>query len=97
MALTVLTTETFDAWFESLRDGQGRARIQARIDRMAMGNPGRCEPVGEGVSEMKVDVGPGYRVYFVRRGLEMVVLLAGGDKSTQASDITQAKRLAKDL
>ena len=80
---TVLTTEAFDAWLSDLRDGQGRARIQARIDRAAAGNLGTCAPVGEGVSEMKIDVGPGYRVYFVLRGLELIVLLAGGDKSTQ--------------
>ena len=94
---TVLTTEAFDAWLSDLRDGQGRARIQARVDRAAAGNLGSCAPVGEGVSEMKIDVGPGYRVYFVLRGLELIILLAGGDKSTQAKDIALAKELARQL
>ena len=73
------------------------ARIQARIDRAEAGNLGDCKPVGEGVSEMRIDVGPGYRVYFVQRGLEVVILLAGGDKSTQAKDIEVAKKLAKQV
>ncbi len=94
---TVLTTEAFDAWLSDLRDGQGRARIQARIDRAAAGNFGNCAPVGDGVSEMKIDVGPGYRVYFVQRGLELIILLAGGDKSTQVKDIALAKELARQL
>lgn len=94
---TILTTEAFDTWFSDLRDRQGRARIQARIDRAAAGNLGNCAPVGEGVSEMKIDVGPGYRVYFVQRGLELVILLAGGDKSTQAKDIALARDLARQL
>lgn len=94
---TVLTTETFDTWLSDLGDGQGRARIQARIDRAAAGNLGTCAPVGEGVSEMKIDFGPGYRVYFVQRGLELIILLAGGDKSTQAKDIALAKELARQL
>ena len=90
----VLTTEAFDTWLSDLRDGQGRARIQARVDRAAAGNLGTCAPVGEGVSEMKIDVGPGYRVYFVQRGLELIILL---DKSTQAKDIALAKELARQL
>jgi putative addiction module killer protein len=94
---TVLTTESFDAWLADLRDRQGRARILARIDRAAADNLGQCAPVGEGVSEMKIDVGPGYRVYFVLRGLELIILLAGGDKSTQAKDILLAKELARQL
>ena len=94
---TVLTTEAFDTWLSDLRDGQGRARIQARIDRAAAGNLGNCAPVGEGVFEMKIDVGPGYRVYFVQRGLELIILLAGGDKSTQAKDIALSKELAGQL
>lgn len=93
----VLTTETFDAWFAQLRDSRGRARIQARLDRAALGNLGTCAPVGEGVSEMKIDVGPGYRVYFVQRGLEVIILLAGGDKSTQGKDIAMAKDLAQQV
>lgn len=94
---TILTTEEFDAWFTALRDVAAARRIQARIDRAEAGNFGDCGPVGEGVSEMRVHCGPGYRVYFVQRGLEIVILLAGGDKSTQASDIQAAKELARQL
>ncbi len=94
---TILTTESFNTWFAKLRDGQGRARIQARIDRAAAGSLGNCAPVGGGVSEMKMDVGPGYRMYFVQRGLEVIILLAGGDKSTQAKDIVLAKELARQV
>ena len=94
---TVHTTSIFDDWFSALRDRQGKLRIQARIDRAELGNFGDCAPVGEGVSEMRNHVGPGYRIYFVERGLEIVVLLAGGDKSTQAKDIKLAHKLAKQL
>lgn len=94
---TVHTTSIFDDWFSALRDRQGKLRIQARIDRAELGNFGDCAPVGEGVSEMRIHVGPGYRIYFVERGLEIVVLLAGGDKSTQAKDIKLAHKLAKQL
>lgn len=75
----------------------GRARILARIERLAAGNPGDVKPVGEGVSELRIDCGPGYRVYFTRRGNEIVILLAGGDKSTQTTDIKTALRLARNL
>ena len=91
------TTEIFDDWFSSLRDRQGKLRIQARIDRAELGNYGDCAPAGESVSEMRIHVGPGYRVYFVERGLEIVILLAGGDKSTQANDIKTALQLARQL
>lgn len=94
---TVLTTEAFDTWFSGLRDRMAARRIQARIDRAETGNFGDCGPVGEGVSEMRIHYGPGYRVYFVQRGLEVVVLLGGGDKSTQAKDIASALELAKRL
>lgn len=94
---TVLTTEVFDVWYSTLRDRVGARRIQARIDRAALGNFGDCAPVGEGVSEMRIHYGPGYRVYFIQRGLEVVILLAGGDKSTQPSDIATAKALARQL
>jgi putative addiction module killer protein len=94
---TVHTTSIFDDWFSALRDRQGKLRIQARIDRAELGNFGDCAPVGEGVSEMRIHIGPGYRIYFVERGLEIVVLLAGGDKSTQAKDIKLAHKLAKQL
>lgn len=74
-----------------------RARILVRIERLAAGNPGDMKPVGEGVSELRIDFGPGYRVYFTKRGREVVILLAGGDKSTQATDIKTALRLARNL
>lgn len=94
---TVLTTEAFDIWFSALRDRKAARRIQARIDRAETGNLGDCAPVGEGVSEMRIHHGPGYRVYFVQRGLEVIVLLGGGDKATQARDITAALALAKQV
>lgn len=95
--VTILTTETFDAWFSRLKDTQARVRIQARIDRAEEGNFGDCQPVGEGVSEMRIHHGPGYRVYLTRRGMEIVVLLAGGDKRNQARDIKTALKLAREL
>jgi len=94
---TVLTTEAFDRWFSGLRDQRAARRIQARIDRAEAGNFGDSAPVGEGVSEMRIHHGPGYRVYFVQRGLEVVVLLGGGDKSSQARDIASALELARRL
>lgn len=93
----VFTTPVFDQWFERLRDRMAAARIQARIDRAETGNLGDCKPVGEGVSEMRIDYGPGYRVYFQQRGAEIVILLVGGAKATQAKDIERAKRLAKQV
>lgn len=93
----IVTTEVFDGWFTALRDRHGKACIQARIDRAQLGNFGDCEPVGEGVSEMRIHHGPGYRVYFVQRGLEVVILLAGGDKSSQTKDIKLALELARSL
>ena len=95
--ITILTTDTFDMWFASLKDKRAATRIQARIDRAEDGNFGDCSPVGEGVSEMRIHYGPGYRVYFVQRGIEMVILLAGGDKSTQSKDIKTAQQLAGKL
>lgn len=95
--VAVLTTEIFHAWFAGLRDLKARHRIQARIRRAELGNLGDCEPVGEGVSEMRVHVGPGYRVYFIQRGLELNILLAGGDKRTQSKDIKAALDLARQL
>lgn len=91
------TTEIFDDWFSSLRDRHGKLRIQARIDRAELGNYGDCAPVGEGVSEMRIHVGPGYRVYFVEHGMEIVILLAGGDKSSQSKDIKTAHELVRQL
>ncbi|CAI1171888.1 Uncharacterized protein conserved in bacteria [Serratia proteamaculans] len=93
----IYTTEEFDGWFARLRDRQAQKRIQARIDRAESGNFGDCEPVGEGVSEMRIHYGPGYRVYFAQQGMEVVILLAGGDKSTQPKDIKAALELARQL
>ena len=90
-------TARFARWLDELRDLQGRVRIQARIERLAAGNPGDVAPVGEGVSELRVDVGPGYRVYFTRRGRTVIVLLAGGSKHTQPADIKAALQLARGL
>jgi putative addiction module killer protein len=94
---SIFTTEQFDNWFSNLQDKQAKARIQARIDRAELGNLGDYKAVGEGVFEMRIHYGQGYRVYFVQRGLEMIVLLAGSDKSTQACDIDKAIFLAKQL
>ena len=90
-------TDVFAAWLDRLRDLRARARIQVRIERLAAGNPGDVKHVGEGVSELRIDYGPGYRVYFKRVGREVIVLLAGGDKSLQAADIKTALRLARNL
>ena len=80
-------TQIFAQWLDALSDLRARARIQARIERLTMGNPGDVRPVGEGVSELRIDYGPGYRVYFKKRGRALIVLLAGGDKNSQSRDI----------
>lgn len=90
-------TEHFARWLDDLRDLKARAHVQARIERLSAGNSGDAEPVGEGVSELRINYGPGYRVYFKRRGQELIILLAGGDKTTQATDIRAALRLARNL
>jgi putative addiction module killer protein len=95
--IEIRKTELFARWIDDLRDVKGRARVLARIERLALGNPGDVKPVGEGVSELRVDSGPGYRVYFKKRGRKLIILLAGGDKSTQAKDIRAALRLARNL
>ncbi len=95
--LEVRKTGAFEAWLMGLKDQRGKAKIVARIDRLALGNPGDVSPVGEGVSELRIHFGPGYRVYFVRRGKALVVLLCGGDKGSQERDIAQAKSLAAEL
>jgi putative addiction module killer protein len=93
----VRKTEIFANWLDGLDDLRARARVLARIERLAGGNPGDVKPVGEGVSEMRIDYGPGYRVYFTKIGRQVVLLLAGGDKKTQDADIKTAIKLAKNL
>ena len=88
-------TFTYVRWFERLRDRRAQSRILERVRRLALGNRGDCEPVGEGVSELRIDYGPGYRVYFVQRGKTLVVLLAGGDKRSQHRDIETALQIAR--
>jgi putative addiction module killer protein len=95
--LEIRQTEIFARWLDGLRDVRARARVQVRIERLAAGNPGDVRSVGEGVSEMRIDYGPGYRVFFKRIGREIVILLAGGDKRTQSADIKTALRLARNL
>lgn len=95
--LVVQRTEEFNDWLKELADAKARTIILARIDRLVLGNLGTHRPVGDGVSELKVDFGPGYRVYYTRRGNTLVVLLCGGDKSTQKRDIKRAEKLRKGL
>ena len=94
---TLIRTAEFAEWLRHLKDAKGKARIIARLDAAEMGNFGDCEPVGEGVSEMRIHTGPGYRVYFSRYGRVVYVLLLGGDKSTQKRDIKRAIELAREL
>jgi len=94
--IEVRQTAVFRTWVTGLKDLQARARIAIRIDRLAGGNPGDVKPVGDGVSELRIDCGPGYRLYFTRKGALLVILLCGGDKSSQDRDIRQAKALAKE-
>jgi len=93
----VRKTETFAKWLDALKDIRARARILVRIERLAAGNPGDVKPMGGGVSELRIDYGPGYRVYYKKHGRQVVILLAGGDKRTQAKDIKTALRLAENL
>jgi len=90
-------TEVFSGWLDTLQDIQTRARILVRIERLAAGNPGDVKPVGEGVSELRINYGPGYRVYYKQFGQTVVILLAGGDKGSQTKDIKTAARLARNL
>ena len=90
-------TDDFVNWFVNLRDRKARARILVRIRRLSLGNPGDVKPVGKGLLELRVDYGPGYRVYFVQRGKTLIILLAGGDKGSQKRDIAKAQRLADGL
>lgn len=92
----VFTTDDFDHWLLKLKDRRGRLRIVARIDRLAHGNPGDSKSVGQAVSELRLSYGPGYRIYYTQRGNRVILLLCGGDKSTQRNDITKAHQLAAD-
>ena len=93
----VRQTDAFAKWIDGLKDIYARARVQARIERLISGNPGDVKPVGEGVSELRINYGPGYRVYYTVRGRVVLILLAGGDKKTQARDIRAALRMARNL
>jgi len=95
--IEIRQTEVFANWLANLRDRKAKARVQVRIDRMETGNFGDVAPVGQGVSEMRIFYGPGYRVYFVQKGTVVIILLCGGDKSTQSHDINKAKELANQL
>jgi putative addiction module killer protein len=95
--IEIRRTDVFAEWIDGIRGIQARARIRVRVERLVAGNPVMSSPVGEGVSELRINYGPGYRVYFKQRGRELIILLAGGDKSTQAEDIKAALRLAKNL
>ncbi|NKE43379.1 type II toxin-antitoxin system RelE/ParE family toxin [Roseomonas frigidaquae] len=94
--ITLRSTEAFSAWIKSLRDREAKARIARRLERLQAGNPGDVKPVGQGVSELRITYGPGYRIYFVQRGSVVIILLCGGDKATQQRDIELAKRLAQE-
>ena len=93
--IEIRQTPEYEKWFVTLKDRLARVRVDIRVRRLSLGNLGAVEPVGEGVSELKIDHSPGYRVYFARHGNRCVLLLAGGDKSTQARDIKKAKELAR--
>ena len=95
--IEIRQTETYLCWFNALRDRQAKARIDIRIRRLSLGNPGDVKPVGQGVSELRINYGSGYRVYFVQRGETLIILLAGGDKRTQNKDIKTALDLAQNL
>jgi putative addiction module killer protein len=95
--IEIRQTETYSEWFSGLRDRQAKARIDIRIRRLSMGNPGDVKPVGQGVSELRIDYGSGYRVYFKQKGKTLIILLAGGDKKTQKQDIKTVLELAQNL
>ncbi len=94
--IRVIKTNHFDRWFRQLKDIRAAGRIQMRLDRLSAGNPGDVRPVGGGISELRIDYGPGYRVYYQQKGDVLIVLLHGGDKSSQAKDITRARELAEE-
>ena len=95
--IEISQTEHYAKWFKSLRDHNARVRINIRIRRLSLGNPGDVKPVGDGISELRIDYGPGYRVYFRQRGNDLILLLIGGEKSSQGKDIATAKAIAKDI
>jgi putative addiction module killer protein len=95
--IEVRETEAFSEWLSNLRDVRTKAEVARRVRRLALGNPGDVKPVGEGVSELRIHYGPGYRVYYVRRGNILIILLCGGDKSGQSRDIALALKLAKEV
>lgn len=95
--LEIRQTEHYRHWFDKLKDREARARIDIRLRRLSLGNPGNVKSVGEGVSELKIDYGPGYRIYFTKKGSSLVILLAGGDKTTQTGDIEKAKKLVHEI
>ncbi|MDO8723907.1 MAG: type II toxin-antitoxin system RelE/ParE family toxin [Syntrophales bacterium] len=95
--IEIRQTETYRKWFDSLKDKNTRIRIDIRIRRLSLGNPGDVKPVGEGIFEIRIDHGPGYRVYYVQKKNQIIILLAGGDKSTQSRDISKAQELARKL
>jgi len=95
--IEIRQTEEFSKWFEKLKDKTARAKIAVRIRRISLGNIGDVKPVGEGISELRLNYGPGYRVYFAQRGSQLIVLLAGGDKTTQSADIKKAKKIAREI
>jgi putative addiction module killer protein len=95
--IEIRKTEAYARWLDELRDIRARAQVMARVERLAAGNPGDVKPVGEGVSELRINYGPGYRVYYAMLGRTVVILLVGGDKRTQAADIKTALRLARNL
>ena len=90
----IIRSDTFDRWLRKLRDSQAKARVEMRIRRLSLGNAGDVQPIGEGLSEMRIDHGPGYRVYFMQQGKVLILLLCGGDKSTQRRDIEKAREIA---
>jgi putative addiction module killer protein len=94
--LEIRETDEFAEWLGALKDARAKAKVLVRIERLARGNPGDVAPVGEGVSELRINYGPGYRVYYIQRGTRFILLLAGGDKSSQDRDIAEAKRLASE-
>lgn len=90
----IIKSDTFDRWLRKLRDSQAKARVEMRIRRLSLGNAGDVQPIGEGLSEMRIDYGPGYRVYYLQQSKVLVLLLCGGDKRTQQKDIVKAREIA---